>query len=131
MITGTILVVEDEGLIALHLLEMLTESGFTVPDPLSSGEDLLDYLKGATRPDVILMDIGLGGKIDGIETAREVRKHYSIPIIFLTAYSDQNRIEEVHRITPYRCLIKPVMQHDLLIAIEKVLRDRAGKEDLH
>jgi CheY-like chemotaxis protein len=120
MSARTILIVEDEGLIALHLMEMLTEAGFTVPDPLASGEDLLDYLERSTPPDIILMDIGLGGKIDGIEAAREVRKHYHIPVIFLTAYSDQNRMEEAQKVTPYRCLTKPVLQHDLLLAIGDV-----------
>jgi CheY-like chemotaxis protein len=126
MSTRTILIVEDEGLIALHLMEMLTEAGFTVPDPLASGEDLLDHLERSTPPDIILMDIGLGGKIDGIEAAREVRKHYPIPVIFLTAYSDQNRMEEAQKVTPCRCLTKPVLQHDLLLAIGDVLDDNAG-----
>ncbi len=89
MSAGIILIAEDEGLIALHLMEMLTEAGYTIPDPFASGEDLLDYLTRSTRPDIILMDIGLGGRIDGIETAREVKKRYTIPVIFLTAYSDQ------------------------------------------
>jgi two-component system, response regulator PdtaR len=126
----TILIVEDEGLIALHLMEMLTEAGFTVPDPLASGEDLLDQLKRANPPDLILMDIGLGGKIDGIETAREVRKQYTIPIIFLTAYSDGNRMEEAHKVTSQQCLTKPVLQHDLLAAIGKALDDQTGPCDL-
>jgi CheY-like chemotaxis protein len=130
MSAGIILIVEDEGLIALHLMEMLTEAGYTIPDPLASGEDLLDYLKRSTRPDIILMDIGLGGRIDGIETAREVRKRYTIPVIFLTAYSDQNRMEEAHRVTPYQCLIKPVMQHDLLGTLEKAFGDLARQKDL-
>jgi CheY-like chemotaxis protein len=124
---GIILIVEDEGLIALHLMEMLAEAGFTVPDPLASGEDLLDYLTRSPRPDIILMDLGLGGKMDGIETAREMRKKYRIPVIFLTAYSDEKRMEEVQKVTPYMCLTKPVMQHDLLLAVEKVLGDRAGQ----
>jgi CheY-like chemotaxis protein len=126
MNASTILIVEDEGLIALHLMEMLTEAGFTVPDPLASGEDLLDHLERSTPPDIILMDIGLGGKIDGIEAAQEVRKHYHIPVIFLTAYSDQTRMEEAKKVTSHRCLTKPVLQHDLLAAIGDVLDNHTG-----
>jgi two-component system, response regulator PdtaR len=123
MNTGIILIVEDEGLIALHLMELLIKAGYSTPDPLASGEELLDRLKKKPLPDLILMDIGLGGKMDGIETAQEVRKHYSVPIVFLTAYSDQARKKEAAQITPYDYLMKPVKQDDLLDAIRAVMAD--------
>src|SRR5512138_3095486 len=90
-----ILVVEDEGLIALHYMEMLEHAGFIVPDPLPSGEQALAYLAWAPPPDLILMDIGLAGTLNGIETAREIRRNHTIPVIFLTAYSDRNRLREM------------------------------------
>jgi two-component system, response regulator PdtaR len=123
MNTGTILIVEDEGLIALHLMELLAKAGYSTPEPLSSGEELLDQLRKNPLPDLILMDIGLGGKMDGIETAQEVRKQYSVPIVFLTAYSDQVRKKEAGKITPYDYLTKPVKQEDLLDAIRTVMAD--------
>jgi len=124
MNAGTIFVVEDEGLIALHLMELLSKEGFTVPDPVATGEDLLENLATLTHPDLILMDIGLAGKIDGIETARRVRKQYDIPVIFLTAFSDKNRIKEAQEISPYGYLMKPVMSRDLLIAVRNALSSR-------
>jgi DNA-binding response OmpR family regulator len=133
---GNILVVEDEGLIALHLMELLSKEGFTIPDPVANGEDLLEKLATSPPPDVILMDIGLGGKIDGIETARRMKKKYNIPVIFLTAYSDQNRMEEARQITSCGYLMKPVMQRDLLIALGNALRNRervppSGADPVH
>jgi DNA-binding NarL/FixJ family response regulator len=124
MSQGTILIVEDEGLIALHLMESLSKAGFMVHEQIASGEDLLHKLATADPPDVILMDIGLAGKIDGIETGRQLRKKYNIPVIFLTAYSDQNRMEEAREVTPYGYLMKPVMQNDLLEAVGNALENR-------
>ena len=125
MTSGTILLVEDEGLIALHLMEVLTSAGYTVTDLISTGEELLAMLEESARPDVIIMDIGLAGEIDGIETARRLRDRHQIRVIFLTAYSDQNRLEEAAEVNPYEFLIKPVMREDLLRAVGKSLA--AGK----
>jgi two-component system, response regulator PdtaR len=119
MTSGTILLVEDEGLIALHLMEVLTNAGYTVTDLITSGEELLALLEHSARPDAIIMDIGLAGEIDGIETARRLRDRHNIRVIFLTAFSDQNRLEEANEVNPYEYLIKPVMQEDLLRAVGK------------
>ena len=125
MTSGTILLVEDEGLIALHLMEVLTGAGYAVTDLISSGEELLAMLEKSARPDVIILDIGLAGEIDGIETARRLRDRHQIRVIFLTAYSDQNRLLEAADVNPYEFLIKPVMKEDLLRAVGKSLA--AGK----
>jgi len=125
MTSRTILLVEDEGLIALHLMEVLTSAGYTVTDLISSGEELLAMLEKSARPDVIIMDVGLAGEIDGIETARRLRDRHQIRVIFLTAYSDQNRLLEAAEVNPYEFLIKPVMREDLLRAVGKSLA--AGK----
>ena len=117
MSSGTVLLVEDEGLIALHLMEVLTNAGYTVTDLITSGEDLLSHLEHSARPDIIIMDIGLAGEIDGIETARRLRDRHHIRVIFLSAYSDQNLLEEANEVNPYEYLIKPVMQEDLLRAV--------------
>ena len=123
MTSGTILLVEDEGLIALHLMEVLTSAGYTVTDLISTGEELLAMLEESARPDVIIMDIGLAGEIDGIETARRLRDRHQIRVIFLTAYSDQNRLEEAAEVNPFEFLIKPVLREDLLRAVGKSLAD--------
>ena len=76
MSSANILIVEDDALIALHLMELLSKEGFSIQDPIASGEELLSHLEKSTQTDIILMDIGLAGKIDGIETARQLRKKY-------------------------------------------------------
>jgi CheY-like chemotaxis protein len=92
MKTPSILIVEDDGLIAIHLQEILQKAGYHVPDPLASGEEAIDYVKAYSCPDLILMDITLNGKLDGIETAQQIRTCNDIPVIFLTAHSDANRL---------------------------------------
>ena len=117
----TVLVVEDEGLIALHLTELLEKAGFHVVDPASSGEMALRMLEQSPKPALILMDIGLPGGFDGIETAWQIRLRYHLPIIFLTAYSDKNRMETAKEISPFGYFIKPVTEEDLLTAIKNAL----------
>ena len=122
LMTGeTILIVEDEGLIALHLTELLEKAGFHVSEPASSGETVLRELGTSPIPDLILMDIALAGSLDGIETARQIRQRHDIPIIFLTAYSNQNRVDEAQEVSPFGYLRKPVMDDELLGAIRKAL----------
>ena len=79
----TILVVEDDGLIALHLVELLEKAGYRVIDPACSGERALRTLERSPQPDLILMDIGLAGSLDGIETALQIRQKFLIPLIFV------------------------------------------------
>ena len=122
----TILIVEDEGLIALHLTELLENAGYRVASPACSGEMVLRDIASAPLPDLILMDIALAGSLDGIETARQIRRRFPIPVVFLTAYSNQNRIDEAMEVSPFGYLTKPVMEEDLLGAIRRAL-DRPAR----
>ena len=126
----TILIVEDEGLIALHLTELLEKAGFHVSEPASSGEMVLRELGSSSLPDLILMDIALAGSLDGIETARQIRQRHDIPIIFLTAYSNQNRIDEAQEVSPFGYLRKPVMDDELLAAISSALLKTVRNEKI-
>jgi CheY-like chemotaxis protein len=123
----SIFVVEDDALIALRNYELLTKSGYKVPEMFASGEDLLDYLEGSGVPDLILMDIGLSGKIDGIETARRVRERYNIPVIFLTAYIDDQRMVRAKEISPYGYIVKPVFERQLMEMIGAALRETESR----
>jgi CheY-like chemotaxis protein len=76
----SMLIVEDDGLIALHLQELLRNSGYNVPGPVASGEEAIEYVRTSPLPDLILMDITLDGKLNGIETARQIRKISDIPV---------------------------------------------------
>jgi len=96
----SILIVEDEGLIALHLQESLEKAGYTAVDPVSSGEDAIEYVNTHAHPDLILMDISLDGKLDGIGTAREIRKRFDIPIIFLSAHTEENCLARAEEFAP-------------------------------
>jgi CheY-like chemotaxis protein len=116
----SILIVEDDGLIALRIQELLTSSGYRVPEPLASGEEALERLS-ESPPDLIIMDIGLLGDIDGLETARQIRNRYDIPVIFLTAFADDQRLARGRDISPYGYMIKPFRDEKLLGCIQSAL----------
>jgi len=120
-----IMILEDEGLIALHIEEVLVHAGFEVVDIFPCGEDALAYLATSLAPDVILMDIGLAGTLNGIETARHIRDTADIPVIFLTAYNDQSHLAEAAEISPDGYLTKPFTPNDLITAVKAALV-RAG-----
>jgi two-component system, response regulator PdtaR len=125
----SILVVEDDGIIALYNHELLTKKGFAVPQMFASGEDLLDYLFCSAPPDLILMDIGLHGNMDGIETARRVRQKWNVPIIFLTSYSDDKRIAQAQEISPHGYIIKPIVESQLMNLIGAALGSTGPSPD--
>jgi len=117
----SILVVEDEGLIALHITELLEKAGYRVIGPMSSGEMAIRAFGESPAPDLVLMDIKLGGQLNGIETARTIRQRTPVPLVFLTAYSSERTREQVKDIRPEGYLIKPVMETDLLATITTAL----------
>lgn len=116
----TVLVVEDESIVALDLQSRLTALGFSVVGIAKSGERALE-LVAETNPMVVLMDVQLTGGIDGIETARRIRETHPVPVIFLTAYSDQESIQRAKISDAYGYLLKPFQERELIIAIELAL----------
>jgi len=112
-----VLVVEDDGIIAKGIERRLTRMGYTVLGVAMSGEDAIQ-LAHETSPDIILMDINLGAGIDGIEAAERIRTHSEVPIIFLTAYSDDATISRAKEVGPYGYVLKPYDDKDLQTAIE-------------
>ena len=82
-----ILIVEDERIVSMELESRLTNLGYTVCAQAVSGEEAIN-LTIEHVPDLILMDINIRGQIDGIETAKKLKEHLDIPIIFLTAFND-------------------------------------------
>jgi two-component system, response regulator PdtaR len=118
----TILVVEDEGLIALHMTEMLEKAGYRITGPAYSGEMALREFMNPPFPDLVLMDIALAGKLDGIETARQIRKQFpALPLIFVTAYSPERTVERMREFEPDGVIVKPFKDTDLLALMEKAL----------
>ena len=112
-----ILVVEDEAIVAMDIADTLRNIGHEVTDTMPSGKQAIASVK-ENRPDVILMDIGLKGEMDGIQTAEQIRSQYSIPVIFLTAYADEKTLERAKIAAPCGYLTKPFEETDLRIAIE-------------
>ncbi len=117
METSNILIVEDEFIIAKDIETSLENMGYKVCAVVSSGEKAIAKVK-REKPDLVLMDIVLKGSIDGIEAARQIRSLFKIPIVYLTAYADQNTLDRAKITEPYGYLIKPFNDKELNTAIE-------------
>jgi len=100
-----ILVVEDERITAEDIKSGLENAGYMVPAMVSTGEDAVDKA-GKLRPDLVLMDIRLKGKMDGIEAAGQIKLRYNIPVIYLTAYSDEYTIKRAKITEPSGYIVK-------------------------
>ena len=112
-----ILVVEDENIVAKDIQNSLTKLGYKVSAVVNTGEKAIQEVEEA-RPDLVLMDIMLKGKIDGIDTAKILRERYDIPVIFLTAYADENTLDKAKLSEPYGYIIKPFKEKELQTTIE-------------
>jgi DNA-binding LytR/AlgR family response regulator len=112
-----ILVVEDEMIIGAKISMQLTSLGYEVTGILPRGEEVILHAK-ENKPDIILLDINLKGKLDGIETALALQQQGSIPIIYLTANSDEATFNRAKSTKPYAFIAKPFKQLDLQRAIE-------------
>jgi DNA-binding LytR/AlgR family response regulator len=112
-----ILVVEDEMIIGAKISMLLTNLGYEVSGLLSRGEDVPGHI-AQNGPDIIILDINLKGKLDGIETARLISAQFPIPVIFLTANSDEATFNRAKTVKPAAFISKPFKQLDLQRAIE-------------
>jgi CheY-like chemotaxis protein len=115
-----ILVVEDEGIVAHDIKHMLNGLGYEVPVIASSGEDAIKRV-AEKKPDLVLMDIVLGGDMDGIEAAKQIRARFDIPVVYLTAYADETTVSRAKMTAPYGYLVKPFTEGELHAAIEIAL----------
>lgn len=112
-----ILVVEDDPMIAESLAEMLDLLGHEVQRVAESGEEAVMELM-ENEPDLILLDIQLKGKMDGVEVARLVKEKYNVPFIFTTAYADNETINRAKAEGPFGYIVKPYGVKDIMAAIE-------------
>jgi PAS domain S-box-containing protein len=115
-----IAIVEDEYIVALDIKSFLERSGYSITGVYPSGEDLLEGF-AKKRPDLILMDIKLRGKLDGVETARMIHERYRTPVVLLTAFADDETIARAKITQPFGYLIKPFEERELKISIEIAL----------
>ena len=115
-----ILVAEDETIVAMDLKRRLTSLGYQVINISASGEDCISKSL-ELKPDLILMDIILKGSIDGIKAAEIIKSKLNIPIVYLTAHTDENTIQRAKITGPYGYILKPYEIRDLHSTIEIAL----------
>ena len=125
-----IMVVEDEGIIALSIRKKLEHLGYEVPIAVTTGEEALVQAINI-RPDLALMDIMLGGGLDGIETATLLREQLDIPIIYLTANVDKRTIQRARVTEPHGYLVKPFEERELATTIEMALYKHQVEQELN
>ena len=126
---ATIMIVEDEPIVAKDMETSLLHIGYAVCAAVSSGEEALEAA-ARFHPDLILMDIMLKGKLDGVETARRISAGLATPIIFLTAYSDENTINRAKETNAYGYLLKPFEEREVRSTIEMALYKSAVERQL-
>jgi DNA-binding LytR/AlgR family response regulator len=126
-----ILIVEDDMIIAANISLQLTKLGYEVTGIESRGEDAINHAK-ENHPDIILMDINLKGKIDGIETAKAIQKFFDIPLIFLTANSDEASFQKAKETHPYAFISKPFnklnLERTIALVVEKITEENMEKK---
>jgi two-component system, cell cycle sensor histidine kinase and response regulator CckA len=116
-----IFVVEDEAIISEDISQTLQQLGYGIAGTSESGVHALLEVE-RTRPDLVLMDIQLAGRLDGIQTTAAIRKRWSIPVIYLTSHSDEATLARAKETGPHGYLLKPFNERDLRTAIEVALR---------
>lgn len=112
-----ILVVEDELIVAENIRVMLTSMGYVVPSPATSAGEALQMIESA-HPDMILMDIQLEGTKNGVHLAQQIRERFNIPLVYLTAYADEETVRQALIAEPYGYLIKPFSAAELRTTVE-------------
>jgi PAS domain S-box-containing protein len=115
-----ILIVEDEIIAAIDIQKRLIELGYNVPAIVSSGEEAIIKVR-ENKPDLILMDINLNGEMDGIEATSKIHSFSDIPVIYLTAYSDDETLARAKITEPYAYIVKPFKDRELQINLEIAL----------
>jgi CheY-like chemotaxis protein len=118
-----ILIVEDERLIAIDLQRRLTRLGYAVIALAASGMEAIQKAL-ALRPDVVLMDIRLQGDMDGVEAAQQIHASTAIPVVFMTAYVDEDTQQRIRATSPWSCLYKPFAPKQVQSVLEHVLSVR-------
>jgi PAS domain S-box-containing protein len=120
MLKTRILVVEDEAIVAEDIGRSLLNLGYAVASKASSGKEAIKKAQ-ETNPGLVLMDIVLQGEMDGIETANQIKTLFDIPVVYLTAFSDEKTLERAKITEPFGYMVKPFRERELHIIIEMAL----------
>jgi PAS domain S-box-containing protein len=121
-----VLLVEDERISAFNLQQGLRRLGYDVPSIAASGDAALQLIE-RERPDIVLMDIHIEGEIDGIETASRIPPELMIPVIYLTAYSEESTLKRAAETKPYGYLLKPFSERELHATIQMAMQRHAAE----
>lgn len=131
MATRSILVVEDEAIVAANLCRRLEAMGYAVIAAVDSGEAALEHIT-ARRPDLVLVDIMLAGDLDGIALAQQIHDRFALPVVYLTAYADDETVQRAGPTHPYGYILKPFDENSLRVTLDIALHrhraDRAVRE---
>lgn len=121
-----VMVVEDEFIIALDIKDVVRGFGYNVVAVATSGNDAVEKAS-KFKPELVLMDIMLKGKIDGVEAAEIIRQKLDIPIIFVSSFSDEESVVRASKVSDYGYLIKPFDNKQLKEVIEAALKKHEEK----
>jgi signal transduction histidine kinase len=125
----SLLVVEDEAIVAMSIKQRLVQLGYQVTGIAASGVEAM-MLAEQVRPDLVLMDIGLQGGMDGIEAALEMRRRFRLPVVFLTAYAESSTLQRAIEAEPFGYILKPFDDRDLKIIIEMAVYKHRAEEEI-
>ena len=120
------MVVEDEAVVSLDIQNTLRNLEYQILCSASSGDEAVTKAREYV-PDVILMDIGIPGTMNGVGAAQVIRDELDIPVIFVTAWADDATLQQVKKVNPYGYIVKPFRDQDLRVAIELALFRKSGE----
>ncbi len=113
-----VLIIEDDPIISVDLADRINDMGFTALGPIDKGEEAEGYFGKELSPDIVIIDVNLAGEMNGIETSELILKWKTIPIIFLTANSDEWTFSKAKKVQPFAFMTKPFRGKDLKHAID-------------
>jgi len=130
MVQAKVLVVEDEAIVAMDLRRALEGFGYQVPAIATCGIEAIEMAR-KFRPDIVLMDIRLEGQMDGIDVAHKLNGSWDVPVVFLTAYSNETTLQRAKQAQPFGFLLKPFQERELRSAVEVALYKHSMEKRLH
>ena len=125
MIGKRLLVVEDEIIVANSIQRTLEKMGYIVPATASSGEEAVQ-ITAEKRPDLVLMDIKLPGDMDGVKATEQIHARFDIPVVYLTAYADEETLQRAKITEPFGYVLKPFQARELRSSGKKAEGERAA-----
>jgi CheY-like chemotaxis protein len=117
---ANIMVVEDEGVVSIDIRNMLKNAGYSIAAVAFRGDEAVRKAEQSS-PDLVLMDIGLKGEIDGIEAAKKIRDLFQIPVVFLTGFADEATMSKAREADPSGFIIKPINEEELKKTLADIL----------